>query len=46
MRAIRALLLFGVAMALAYVAGWAMAGTELSAPAAVASFASLALAVA
>ena len=46
MRAIKTVLLFGIAMVLAYVAGWAMAGTELSAPAAVASFASLALAVA
>jgi hypothetical protein len=46
MRALRAMLLFGVAMALAYVAGWGMAGSELSAPAAVAAFASLGLALA
>jgi hypothetical protein len=42
----RALLLFGVALALAYVAGWGLAGTELSGPAAVAAFASLGMAVA
>jgi hypothetical protein len=41
----RALLLFIVALALAYVAGWGLAGTEISGPAAVASFTSLALAV-
>ena len=41
----RALLLFTVALALAYVAGWGLAGTEISGPAAVASFTSLALAV-
>jgi hypothetical protein len=46
MRALRAILLFGVALALAYVAGWGLAGTELSAPAGVASFASLLMAVA
>jgi hypothetical protein len=46
MRALRALVLFGVAMVLAYVAGWAMPGTELSAPAAVASMACMLLAVA
>ena len=45
MRSIRALFLFGIALALAYVAGWGMPGTELAAPAAVASFASLAMAV-
>jgi hypothetical protein len=44
MRALRALVLFGIAMVLAYVAGWAMPGTELSAPAAVASFSCLAMA--
>jgi hypothetical protein len=44
-RAMRAFVLFGIAMLLAYVAGWAMPGTELSAPAAVASFASLGMAV-
>ena len=42
----RALLLLGVALALAYVAGWGLAGTELAGPAAVASFASLGMAVA
>jgi hypothetical protein len=41
----RALMLFVVALALAYVAGWGLAGTEISGPAAVASFTSLALAV-
>jgi hypothetical protein len=44
-RAVRALFLFGIAMTLAWVAGWAMPGTELSAPAAAASFACLAMAV-
>ena len=46
MRALRAVLLFGIALALAYVAGWGMPGSELAGPAAVASFASLGLAVA
>jgi hypothetical protein len=41
----KALLLIGVAVALAWVAGWGMAGTEISGPAAVAAFASLGLAV-
>jgi hypothetical protein len=41
----RAVLLLGVALALAYVAGWGMAGSEISGPAAVASFASLGMAV-
>jgi hypothetical protein len=45
MRALRALLLFGVAMALAYVAGWGLAGTEISGPAGVAAFAALGMAV-
>ena len=45
MRALRAFFLFGIARALAYVAGWGMPGTELAAPAAVASFVSLGLAV-
>ena len=45
MRAVRALLLFAVALALAYVAGWAMRGTELSAPAGVAAAACMLLAV-
>jgi hypothetical protein len=46
MRALRALVLLGIALALTYVAGWGMAGTELSLPAALAAFASLGLAVA
>jgi hypothetical protein len=46
MRALRALLLFGIALVLAYVAGWAMPGSELSVPAGVASFASLGMALA
>ena len=46
MRALRALLLFGIALVLAYVGGWAMPGSELAAPAAVASFGSLGLAIA
>jgi hypothetical protein len=46
MRAMRAFVLLGVALALAYVAGWGLAGTELSLPAALAAFASLGLAVA
>jgi hypothetical protein len=45
MRALRALLLFGIALVLAYVAGWAMPGSELSVPAGVASFASLGMAL-
>jgi hypothetical protein len=45
-RALRAIFLLGIALGLAWLAGWGMAGTELSAPAAAASFASLALAVA
>jgi hypothetical protein len=45
MRSIRALFLFAIALALAYVAGWGLPGSELAAPAAVASFASLAMAV-
>ena len=45
MRALRAIVLFAVALVLAYVAGWAMSGSELSAPAAVASFASLGMAL-
>jgi hypothetical protein len=36
-RALRAIVLFGVALALAYVAGWAMRGTEVAGPAAVAA---------
>jgi hypothetical protein len=45
MRALRAVFLFGIAMALAWLAGWGLHGTELSAPAAVASFASLGMAI-
>ena len=45
MRAIRAVFLFGLALALAYVAGWGMPGSELSLPAGCASFASLGLAL-
>jgi hypothetical protein len=45
MRALRALALCALALGLAYVAGWAMPGSELSAPAAVASFASLGMAL-
>jgi hypothetical protein len=45
MRALRAIVLFGIALSLAYVAGWAMPGSELAAPAGVASFASLGLAL-
>jgi hypothetical protein len=39
------MILFVVALALAYVAGWAMPGTELSLPAGLASVASLGMAV-
>ena len=45
MRALRAIFLFGIALALAWLAGWGMPGSELTAPAAMASFASLALAI-
>jgi hypothetical protein len=44
-RTLRAVVLFGIALVLAYVAGWAMPGSELSAPAGVASFASLGMAL-
>jgi hypothetical protein len=46
MRALRAIVLFGIALGLAWLAGWGMPGTELAAPAAVASFASLGMAIA
>jgi hypothetical protein len=46
MRAVRAIFLFGIALGLAWLAGWGMPHSELSAPAALASFASLALAIA
>ena len=46
MKALRAMVLFVIALALAYVAGWAMPGSELSLPAGLASFASLGLALA
>ena len=45
MRALRALVLFSVALALAWAAGWGLAGTEISGPAAVAAFCALGLAV-
>ena len=46
MRALRAIFLLGIALGLAWLAGWGMAGSELSAPAGAAAFASLALAIA
>lgn len=46
MRALRAIVLFGIALGLAWLAGWGMAGSELTAPAAIASFASLGMAIA
>jgi hypothetical protein len=46
MRALRAIVLFGMALGLAWLAGWGLPHSELSAPAAVASFASLGLAIA
>jgi hypothetical protein len=46
MRALRAIFLFGIALGLAWLAGWGMPHSELSGPAAVASFASLGLAIA
>ena len=46
MRAVRAIFLFVLALGLAWLAGWGMPHTELSAPLAVASFTSLALAIA
>ena len=45
MRALRALVLFAVAIALAYVAGWGMPGTELTTPAAIAAGACMLLAL-
>lgn len=45
MKAVRAIFLFGLALVLAYVAGWGMPGSELSLPAGCASFASLGLAL-
>ena len=45
MRALRPIFLFGIALALAWLAGWGMPGSELAGPAALASFASLAMAV-
>jgi hypothetical protein len=45
MRALRAIVLFGIALVLAYVAGWAMPGSDLSVPAGVASFASIGMAL-
>ena len=46
MRAVRAIFLFVIALGLAWLAGWGMPHSELSAPLAVASFSSLALAIA
>lgn len=45
MRALRAIFLFGIALALAYVAGWGLPGSQLALPAGLASFASLGLAI-
>src|SRR5205085_10705607 len=45
MRAVRAIVLFVLALGLAWLAGWGMPHTELWAPFAVASFTSLALAI-
>ena len=45
MRALRAVFLFGLALSLAWLAGWGMPHSELSGPAALASFASLAMAI-
>ena len=45
MRALRTIFLFGLALGLAYLAGWGMPGSELAAPAGLASFASLAMAI-
>ena len=45
MRALRAVFLFGIALVLAYVGGWAMPGSELSVPAGVASVASIGMAL-
>jgi hypothetical protein len=44
MRALRAIVLLALALVLASLAGWAMRGSELSAPAAVAAAACLLLA--
>ena len=46
MRAVRSIFLFVIALGLAWLAGWGLPHTELSAPFAVASFASAALAIA
>jgi hypothetical protein len=45
MKTIRAFFLLCLALGLAYAAGWGLAGTELSLPAALAAFASLGMAV-
>lgn len=45
MRAVRSIVLFGVAIVLAYAAGWTLSGTELALPAGVASFSSLLVAL-
>ena len=46
MRALRAIFLLLIALGLAWLAGWGMPGSQLSVPAAMASFGSLALAIA
>lgn len=46
MRAVRAIFLFVLALGLAWLAGWGLRGTELTAPFALASFVSAALAIA
>jgi hypothetical protein len=45
-RALRAIFLLGIALSLAWLAGWGMPHSELAGPAALAALASLALAVA
>jgi hypothetical protein len=45
-KALRSIFLLGLGLALAYLAGWGMPGSELAAPAAVAGFGSAALALA
>jgi hypothetical protein len=44
-RALRAIFLIGIALSLAWLAGWGMPHSELSGPAGLAAFASLALAI-
>jgi hypothetical protein len=45
-RALRAIFLFVIALGLAWIAGWGMPHSELALPAALASFGSLAMAIA